>query len=98
VFRQEVESEGTAGTAEQLYATLTRPVALLDPSSGKEGLKAHDIVRLTRELNGVPSGSEGVVLGWYTNQPDRVVVRLDWGEVENLPRDSLELVEVEAAA
>jgi len=61
-------------------------------------LKARDAVRITRDLEAVPSGSEGVILGWYANEPENVIVSLHQGGVENLPRAVLELIEVESAA
>jgi hypothetical protein len=61
-------------------------------------LRARDAVRLTRDLDGTPSGSEGVILGWYANEPEKVVVSLSEGGVENLPREALELIEVRSAA
>jgi hypothetical protein len=49
-------------------------------------------------LEAVPSGSEGVILGWYANEPENVIVSLHQGGVENLPRAVLELIDVESAA
>ena len=53
---------------------------------------AKDIVRLTREMFGTPKGSEGEVIGWYTNDPERVLVRLWDGGVQRVPLDAVELV------
>ena len=67
----------------------------MQSASVHDALKAHDVVRLTDELNGTPSGSEGIVLGWYANQPEFVIVRLNEGGVHNVPRNAVELVEPE---
>jgi hypothetical protein len=61
-------------------------------------LKARDAVRLKKDLEGTPIGSEGVILGWYANEPENVIVRLSEGGVENLPREALELIEAELVA
>jgi hypothetical protein len=61
-------------------------------------LKARDAVRLTRDMDKTPGGSEGVVLGWYANEPENVVVSLSEGGIENLPREALELVDVRSVA
>jgi len=39
-----------------------------------------------------------VILGWYANEPENVIVNLSKGGVENLPRTALELIEVRSAA
>jgi hypothetical protein len=39
-----------------------------------------------------------VILGWYANEPENVVVSLSEGGVEKLPRTALELIEVQSAA
>jgi hypothetical protein len=101
VSTSDIETRGTPTPVEQIHRALTQP--LLNPvfplgSSKADELKVHDTVRLTRDLDGVPSDSEGIIVGWYTNQPDQVLVRLFGGEVESLPRDALELVEVNAVA
>ena len=67
----------------------------IQPAFVRDALKAHDVVRLTGELNGTPSGTEGIVLGWYANQPEFVIVRLNEGGVQNVPRSAVELVEPE---
>lgn len=75
--------------------------ALAMPSGSVYGgalLKARDAVRLRRDLDGKPGGSEGVILGWYANEPEKVIVSLREGGVENLPRAALELIEVRSAA
>jgi hypothetical protein len=36
---------------------------------GEALLKARDAVRLKKDLDIAPSGSEGVILGWYANEP-----------------------------
>jgi hypothetical protein len=52
-----------------------------------------DIIRLTRETWGTPRGSEGEVIGWYTNDPTTVLVRLWDGGVQRVPREAIELVQ-----
>ena len=51
-----------------------------------------DIVRLTREMFGKPSGSEGEVIGWYTKEDPEILVRLRDGGVLRVPVDAVELV------
>jgi hypothetical protein len=51
-----------------------------------------DIVRLTREQHGTPTGSEGEVIGWYATAHPEVLVRLWDGGVQRVPPDALELV------
>lgn len=80
-------------TARKSGAALAMPVA---PVYDGAILKARDAVRLTKDLAGTPSGSEGVILGWYANEPENVIVSLSEGGVENLPREALELIEVES--
>lgn len=82
----------TARKSDSALATPSVPVY-----SGAN-LKARDAVRLTKDLDGTPSGSEGVILGWYTNDPENVIVSLSEGGVEILPREALELIEVESVA
>ena len=93
-------SESLQAALHQLREQRPNP-ALAMPSGSVYGgalLKARDAVRITRDLEAVPSGSEGVILGWYANEPENVIVSLHQGGVENLPRAALELVEVESAA
>jgi hypothetical protein len=52
-----------------------------------------DIVRLVRETNGMASGSQGEVIGWYTDEPHRVLVRLWDGGVQRIPQDAVEKIE-----
>jgi hypothetical protein len=59
---------------------------------GEALLGARDAVRLNRDLEEAPSGSEGIVLGWYANEPEKVVVSLSEGGIETLPRAALELI------
>ncbi len=51
-----------------------------------------DIVRLARETNGMPVGSEGEVIGRYTNDPERILVRLWDGGVQRVPLDAVERI------
>lgn len=81
-------------TARKSDSVLATPSVLV--YSG-ENLKARDVVRLTKDLGGSPSGSEGVILGRYTNDPENVIVSLSEGGVEVLPREALELIELESA-
>ena len=76
------------------------PTLVMPPGSVLAGalLKARDAVRLTRDMDKTPGGSEGVVLGWYANEPENVVVSLSEGGIENLPREALELVDVRSVA
>ncbi|HEY5160380.1 MAG TPA: hypothetical protein VII83_04830 [Gaiellaceae bacterium] len=53
---------------------------------------------MTIGLDGAPGGSEGVILGWYANEPENVIVSLSQGGVENLPRAALELINVQSLA
>ena len=55
-------------------------------------LKHGDRIRLTCENEGIPGGSEGEVVGWYTNEPDRVLVRLWSGGLHHVPVNALERV------
>jgi len=59
---------------------------------GEALLKARDAVRLKTDSDVAPSGTEGVVLGWYANEPENVVVSLSEGGVEKLPRAALEQI------
>ena len=68
-------------------------IMLPEPVQDQDDLRAHDAVRLTRDLNGMPSGSEGVVVGWYANQPEFVIVRLNEGGVHTVPRHAVRLIE-----
>lgn len=72
----------------------------MPPGSVSDGaiLKARDAVRLRRDLGETPSGSEGVILGWYANEPEKVIVSLSEGGVEELPREALELIDAVLAA
>ncbi len=65
---------------------------------GEALLKARDAVRLRTDLEVAPSGTEGVVLGWYANEPENVVVSLSEGGVEKLPREALMLIDADSAA
>ena len=49
-----------------------------------------DPIRLTREVVGTPTGSEGIVIGRYTNEPDLILVRLWDGGVQKVPLDAVE--------
>ncbi len=68
------------------------------PTYSGAHFKARDAVRLTKDFNGRPSGSEGVILGWYSNDLENVIVSLNRGGVEVLPREALELIEAESAS
>jgi hypothetical protein len=93
-------SDSLQAALAQLKAQRSNPALAMPAGSVCDGalLKAHDAVRLTADLAGAHSGSEGVILGWYANQPENVVVSFFDGGVENLPREVLELIEVESAA
>jgi hypothetical protein len=82
-------------TAQNPDSALAAPSA---PVRNEAILRARDSVRLTKDLDGAPSGSEGVILGWYANEPENVIVSLSEGGVENLPREALELIEIESVA
>jgi hypothetical protein len=93
-------SESLQAAVAQLKSQRSGP-ALVTPSGPVyEGalLKARDTVRLTIDMDGAPGGSEGVILGWYANEPENVIVSLSEGGVENLPRAALELVDVHSLA
>jgi len=45
---------------------------------------------LTCETEGIAEGSGGDVVGWYTNEPDRVLVRLWSGGLHHVPVNALE--------
>ena len=93
-------SESLQAALHQLREQRPNP-ALAMPSGSVYGgalLKARDAVRTTKDLDAAPSGSEGVILGWYANEPENVIVNLSKGGVENLPRTALELIEVRSAA
>lgn len=93
-------SESLQAALAQLKSQRSGP-ALVAPSGPVcEGalLKARDTVRLTIGLDGAPGGSEGVILGWYANEPENVIVSLSQGGVENLPRAALELINVQSLA
>ncbi len=84
----------------QLKAQRSDP-ALAMPAGfvyGEALFRARDAVRLKRDLDAAPLGSEGVILGWYANEPENVVVSLSEGGIEKLPRAALELIEVRSAA
>jgi len=49
-----------------------------------------DVVRLICETEGIAEGSEGEVIGWYANDPDRVLVMLSSGELHHVPVTALE--------
>ncbi len=82
-------------TAHRRDLALAAPPA---PVCDEATLRARDSVRLTKDLAGAPSGAEGVILGWYANEPEKVIVSLSEGGVENLPREALELIEIESVA
>ncbi|MHB8060634.1 MAG: hypothetical protein ACYDHO_07375 [Gaiellaceae bacterium] len=81
--------------AQRSDPTLAMPAGFI---CGEALLRVRDTVRLRRDLDGAPSGSEGVILGWYTNEPEKVVVSLSEGGVETVPREALELIDARAAA
>ena len=82
-------------TAQLTGSTLVTPLA---PAYSGAILKARDSVRLTKDLAGASSGTEGVILGWYANEPENVIVSLSEGGVEKLPRMALELIGIQSAA
>jgi len=47
-------------------------------------------VRLTCETEGIAEGSGGDVVGWYVNEPDRVLVRLWSGGLHHVLVNALE--------
>ena len=49
-----------------------------------------DTVRVKCDTNGMPAGSEGAVIGWYTNT-EQVLVRFWDGGPIRVPFDALEL-------
>jgi hypothetical protein len=49
-----------------------------------------DVVRTTCELDGIASGSQGIVIDWYRNEPDRVVVYLWPACTRIIPAQALE--------
>jgi hypothetical protein len=93
-------SESLQAALRQLRAQMSDPALAMPTGSvcGGALLKARDAVRLTRDLESTPSGSEGVILGWYANEPEHVIVSLSEGGVEKLPREALELIEIQSAA
>jgi len=57
-----------------------------DDCSFKHG----DRVRLTCETEGIAEGSGGDVVGWYANEPGRVLVRLWSGGLHRVLVNALE--------
>ena len=53
-------------------------------------LRNGDGIRLTCETEGIAEGSEGEVVGWYANEPDRVLVRLWSSGLHHVPVNALE--------
>lgn len=51
-----------------------------------------DTVRLSQAVDGLAAGSEGVIIGWYVDEPDRLLVLLGDGTAERIPREALERV------
>ena len=49
-----------------------------------------DRIRLTCETEGIAEGSGGDVVGWYANEPDRVLVRLWSGGLHRVLVNALE--------
>ncbi|HJX53441.1 MAG TPA: hypothetical protein VJ801_11810 [Polyangia bacterium] len=45
---------------------------------------------MTSETEGIAAGSGGDVVGWYANEPDRVLVRLWSGELHRISVNALE--------
>ena len=93
-------SDSLQAALAQLRAQRSNPALAMPAGSVCDGaiLKARDAVRLTRDFSHAPSGTEGIILGWYANEPENVIVSLSEGGVETLPRTALELIEVESAA
>ncbi len=98
---------GSRRALDPLQVTLARlkeqranPTFAMPPGSVLAGalLKVRDAVRLTRDMDGAPGGSEGVVLGWYANESENVVVSLSEGGIETLPREALELINTRLVA
>lgn len=88
-------SEPLQSALAQLRAQRSNPALAMPAGSVHDGalLKARDAVRLKRCPGAERGESEGVVLGWYSNEPEKVVVSFNDGEVETLPRAALELIE-----
>jgi hypothetical protein len=59
-------------------------------SRSPQPFRRGDVVRVIRELDGVASGSEGIVVDWYANEPDRVVVYLWPAHTRIIPTQALE--------
>ena len=53
-----------------------------------------DRVRLTEHFQGIPKGTEGVVFGFYRDEPPRYAVGFD-GPARQVPPECLEKVEPE---
>jgi hypothetical protein len=49
-----------------------------------------DFVRLRRGLEGIAPDAQGIVIGWYVNEPGRVVVQFWGGGTRHVPTDALE--------
>ena len=73
--------------------TTANPPERSDDCSFKHG----DRVRLTCETEGIVEGSGGDVVGWYANEPERVLVRLWSGVLHRIPVNALELAEAAAS-
>jgi len=66
--------------------TVSDRISLSDQCFFRHG----DGIRLTCETEGAAEGSEGEVVGWYANEPDRVLVRLWSGGLHHVPVNALE--------
>ena len=62
----------------------------LPPRSDDCSFRHGDRIRLTSETEGIAAGSGGDVVGWYANEPDRVLVRLWSGELHRISVNALE--------
>ena len=82
-------------TAQKSDSALAIPLA---SAYSETILRARDAVRLTKDSDGMSGGSEGVILGWYANEPENVIVSLSEGGVANLPREALELIDESSVA
>lgn len=93
-------SESLQAALHQLKAQRSDPALAMPSGPVYDGalLRARDVVRLTSDLGQAPTGSEGVILGWYANEPENVIVSLSEGGVEKLPRMALELIGIQSAA
>ena len=58
--------------------------------SNDRSFRHGDRIRLACDTEGIAEGSVGDVVGWYANEPDRVLVRLWSGGLHRVPVNALE--------